>query len=204
MRRLSIATLALLALTPAAWAEKLTVAVSTPEIQINSNFTGTNVTVFGVIERDAGTVARAAPYQVAALVLGPPETVVARRKDRVLGVWLNGASETLVSAPTFYSLATTPGLELPPIESGMSTNRTCSPACRPMSYASLRTRLASAMPETVSPARAFVADDGSTSRVPISSRAVENTTVPSASQAVAESTCCRTTGSPVSCSDNES
>ena len=100
-----------LALTPAAWAEKLTVAVSTPEIQINSNFSGTTVTVFGVIERDAGTVARAAPYQVAALVLGPPETVVARRKDRVLGVWLNGASETLVSAPTFYALATTPGLE---------------------------------------------------------------------------------------------
>lgn len=111
MRRLWIAGLALLALIPAAWAEKLTVAVSTPEIQINSNFTGTNVTVFGVIERDAGTVARAAPYQVAALVLGPHETVVARRKDRVLGVWLNGASETLVSAPTFYALATTPGLE---------------------------------------------------------------------------------------------
>lgn len=111
MRRLAIAALSLLAFLPAAWAEKLTVAVSTPEIQINSNFTGTNVTVFGVIERDAGTVARAAPYQVAALVLGPPESVVARRKDRILGIWLNGASETLVSAPTFYSLATTPGLD---------------------------------------------------------------------------------------------
>ena len=51
MRRLWIAGLALFALIPAAWAEKLTVAVSTPEIQINSNFTGTNVTVFGVIDR---------------------------------------------------------------------------------------------------------------------------------------------------------
>jgi uncharacterized protein (TIGR02186 family) len=105
-----LALLLLLAGT-SAHAEKLTVALSTPEIQINSNFTGTNVTIFGVIERDAGTVARVAPYEVAALILGPPETVVARRKDRFLGIWINGASETIVAAPTFYSLATSPGID---------------------------------------------------------------------------------------------
>jgi uncharacterized protein (TIGR02186 family) len=109
--RLLLALLAALAMAGPAWAEKLTVALSTPSIQINSNFTGTNVTIFGVIERDSGTIARAAPYEVAALILGPPETVVARRKDRFLGVWVNGASETLVSAPTFYSLATSAGID---------------------------------------------------------------------------------------------
>ena len=112
--RALLALLALLVGSSAAHAEKLTVALSTPEIQINSNFTGTNVTIFGVIERDAGTVARVAPYEVAALILGPPETVVARRKDRFLGIWINGASETIVAAPTFYSLATSPGIDVAP------------------------------------------------------------------------------------------
>jgi uncharacterized protein (TIGR02186 family) len=109
------ALLGLLALLAgsSAHAEKLTVALSTPEIAINSNFTGTNVTIFGVIERDAGTVARVAPYEVATLILGPPETVVARRKDRFLGIWINGASETIVAAPTFYALATSTGLGAP-------------------------------------------------------------------------------------------
>jgi uncharacterized protein (TIGR02186 family) len=108
-----LALLAALAVPATARAEKLTVALSTPGIQINSNFTGTNVTIFGVIERDAGTVARAAPYEVATIILGPPETVVARRKDRFLGIWVNGASETIVAAPTFYSLATSAGLAAP-------------------------------------------------------------------------------------------
>lgn len=110
-RALLAALAALLALAGTARAEKLTVALSTPDIQINSNFTGTNVTIFGVIERDAGTVARNAPYEVATLILGPAETVVARRKDRFLGIWVNGASETFVAAPTFYSLATSAGID---------------------------------------------------------------------------------------------
>jgi uncharacterized protein (TIGR02186 family) len=92
MKGKALLALLLLLAGTSAHAEKLTVALSTPEIQINSNFTGTNVTIFGVIERDAGTVARVAPYEVAALILGPPETVVARRKDRFLGIWINGAS----------------------------------------------------------------------------------------------------------------
>ncbi len=110
MKRAALCVAALLALAGSAEAEKLTVALSTPSIHINSNFTGTDITIFGVIERDSGTVARAAPYEVATLVLGPPETVVARRKDRFLGIWANGASETVIAPPSFYSLATSPGL----------------------------------------------------------------------------------------------
>lgn len=100
----------MLAMAGPARAEKLTIALSTPSIEINSNFTGTDITIFGVIERDAGTIARPGPYDVATLVLGPPETVIARRKDRILGVWANGASETIIAPPGFYSLATSPGL----------------------------------------------------------------------------------------------
>ena len=75
-------------------AEKLTVALSTPEVTINSNFTGTTVTVFGVIDRDAKSVSGVGGYDIAVLLLGPRETVVARRKERILGIWANAASET--------------------------------------------------------------------------------------------------------------
>ena len=88
-----------------AHAERLTVALSTEEIRIDSNFTGASVTVFGVIERDAVTVSRASSYEVAVVLRGQPETVVARRKDPILGIWINRASETFAAAPAFYALA---------------------------------------------------------------------------------------------------
>ena len=101
-----------------AQAEKLTVALSTPEVTINSNFTGTAVTVFGVIDRDARSVSGVGGYDIAVLLLGPRETVVARRKDRILGIWANAAAETFEAAPSFYSLSTsvnTEDLATPPV-----------------------------------------------------------------------------------------
>lgn len=93
---------AALAWTAPASAESLTMALSTGEVRINSNFTGAPVTVFGVIERDSQTVSRVGHYRVATLVEGPPESVVVRRKDRVAGVWANTDSETILAAPSFY------------------------------------------------------------------------------------------------------
>ena len=111
MKRLLAFLLALGGLAADAQAERLTIALSTPEIRINSNFSGTTITIFGVIERDAATVSRTGGYEVAIVVRGPPETVVARRKERFLGVWANGASETFANVPSFYTLVTTRNLE---------------------------------------------------------------------------------------------
>jgi uncharacterized protein (TIGR02186 family) len=97
----------LVAATGVARAERLTIALSMSEIKIDSNFAGAPVTVFGVIERDAQTVPRAGDYEVAVLVLGPPESVVARRKDRVFGIWANQASEVFLAAPSFYAVGAT-------------------------------------------------------------------------------------------------
>jgi uncharacterized protein (TIGR02186 family) len=38
---------------------------------------------------------------------GPARDVVVRRKDRVLGMWINMASETFTNVPASYSVATT-------------------------------------------------------------------------------------------------
>jgi uncharacterized protein (TIGR02186 family) len=112
MRRpLLLALLAIVVLGRQASAEQLTIALSTSGIKIDSNFTGASVTVFGVIERDAATVARTAGYQIAVVLKGPGENVVARRKDRILGIWANSESATIVAAPSFYALSTSTGLD---------------------------------------------------------------------------------------------
>jgi uncharacterized protein (TIGR02186 family) len=97
-----LALAATLAWAAPAAAEHLTVALSTGEVKISSNFTGAPVTLFGVIERDAQSASRSGGYRVATLVQGPPESVIVRRKDRILGVWANSASETILAPPSFY------------------------------------------------------------------------------------------------------
>ena len=104
LRALPLA-MAAVALATGARAERLTVALSTPDVQINSNFTGVAVTVFGVIERDAATVSRPGGYDVAVALIGPPETVIERRKERIAGIWANRASRTIVGVPSLYSLS---------------------------------------------------------------------------------------------------
>jgi uncharacterized protein (TIGR02186 family) len=101
-----LAALGLALAAPAvAHAERLTVAVSTPQVQITSNFSGVAVTTFGVIE-GAEDASLQGGYQVAVVVVGPPHSVVERRKDRILGIWANSGAATIIGAPSFYALDT--------------------------------------------------------------------------------------------------
>ena len=106
--RYTLAGLALasvLTLCGGARAETLTTAVSSPTISITSNFTGTDIVVFGNIERDAETVSRGARgYDVVVIVAGPGEAVVTRRKERVFGIWINRESRTFVGVPSYYAV----------------------------------------------------------------------------------------------------
>lgn len=110
MRRLA-ALFCWLILSAAAHAEQLTIALSTGEINVDSTFSGETVTLFGVIGRDAATVSRNTDYEIAVVLRGPPQTVVERRKDRIVFVWVNSASETFVDAPSFYALDTSGALD---------------------------------------------------------------------------------------------
>jgi len=110
LRRAALALALGLAALPAR-AETLIAEVSTHRVAISSNFSGTDLTVYGSVERDAGTVSRASGYDIAVMLAGPRRTVVTRRKDRVLGVWVNRDWRTY-DAPSFYALATTRPLDL--------------------------------------------------------------------------------------------
>lgn len=102
MRRAAALWLMLVSLP--AQAEQLIVALSSEEVKITSNFTGTSIAVFGAIEPDAATVSRPSFYDVVVTVKGPAESVVTRRKDHIAGIWLNNGSRTLRDMPSFYAV----------------------------------------------------------------------------------------------------
>jgi len=90
----------LLALQPAG-AESLVSSLSDESIEITSNFTGSRIVVFGVV-RDEQEAAGQSGYEIAVVVRGPETEVVARRKDRIFGLWVNAASREFFGVPSYY------------------------------------------------------------------------------------------------------
>ena len=96
------ATLALAA-APAAAAERLVSSLSSHVIRITPNFVGTQLVLFGVVERNGESPPRRGGYDIVATVKGPPETLVVRRKERVVGIWVNADSRTFVQVPSYLA-----------------------------------------------------------------------------------------------------
>jgi uncharacterized protein (TIGR02186 family) len=88
----------------AARAETMITSLSTHRLQISSNFVGSEIVLFGAIERDAQTISRTGTYDIAVVVRGPRGTVVTREKTRVLGIWMNTRSRQFIDVPTAYSV----------------------------------------------------------------------------------------------------
>ena len=92
---------------PAARAETLVAALSTPLVSVTSNFAGTDVTVFGSIAPDHGKAAPAKGYEIAVVIDGPHRGVLVRRKERIAGVWVNRAGRLYPTVPMFRAVAST-------------------------------------------------------------------------------------------------
>lgn len=88
-------------------AESILIDLSTSTVEIHSGFTGTFVTVFGVIERDQRTVSRVGGYEIVLTVAGPPQAVLVQRKERIAGIWVNRASHTFTEVPSFFAIYST-------------------------------------------------------------------------------------------------
>lgn len=85
-------------------AERLVSSLSTHQVLISSNFTGTELVLFGAIERDSETVPRRGGYDIIVSVIGPREVMVARKKERVFGIWTNAQSYTFERAPSYLAV----------------------------------------------------------------------------------------------------
>jgi uncharacterized protein (TIGR02186 family) len=84
--------------------EKVQSDISTREIAIQSNFTGIEILIFGSIDFSDTRTPGDGQYDVIAVVRGPSEPIVVRKKERVAGIWVNGPSKTYGTVPSFYAV----------------------------------------------------------------------------------------------------
>jgi len=87
-------------------AERIIASISRHRVQVTSSFTGTQIVLFGSIERDPAPAPQRSNYDIVVTVSGPRQTIVTRRKGRVVGIWANVDSRTFVNVPTYLSVLT--------------------------------------------------------------------------------------------------
>lgn len=88
----------------AAWADSVVADLSQARLSITANFDGSEILIFGAIDADESDPR---PVEVIVAVSGPPAPVTVRKKDRVVGIWVNTESVNLQLAPALYQVATT-------------------------------------------------------------------------------------------------
>ncbi len=92
----------------AARAQDLSSGLSTDVIQITSNFTGTEIVLFGALEDTSHAIQdRNATSDVIVVIRGPDTDITVRRKDRIAGLWINRKQVALEGLPGYYFLAST-------------------------------------------------------------------------------------------------
>ncbi|MDQ0456912.1 TIGR02186 family protein [Rhizobium paknamense] len=114
-----LACLAILAFAPQALAqvpyltaengvkETLEIGTSTNEIAITPDFRGADLTVFGAVGNVDQLLLAIGQYDVVVTLEGPRETATVRRKERLMGIWVNRQSLNFERVPTSYSVAAT-------------------------------------------------------------------------------------------------
>jgi len=113
MRRTACIAAVLAALagaTPAA-AERLISSLSSHRVLITPSFTGTELVLFGTVEHDSASVPRRGAYEIVATVTGPRENLVVRRKERVIGIWVNADARSFVQVPSYLATLSTKPVE---------------------------------------------------------------------------------------------
>lgn len=105
MRRVVLFCLLTICAPFATFAEEVVLGLSMSEVQITTNFDGSEILVFGAVKREAPVPEE--PLGVIVAVAGPSLPVVVRRKERRFGIWVNTQSVEVDAAPSFYAVATT-------------------------------------------------------------------------------------------------
>jgi len=114
-------TAALALLSVPCRADGLVTALSQNVVRISTDFTGSQIILFGAIERYSLPVLgqatqpnrppKPARADIAVVVTGPPQDAIIRRKGRVGAIWMNVASANFKNIPSYYLAAATAALE---------------------------------------------------------------------------------------------
>lgn len=116
-----------------ATAEDLVSGLSQDQIEITSNYTGTELVVFGAIEPRTGDAATS-ERDVVVVVRGPDVDMTVRQKVRVAGLWLNRHRVMLHAMPGYYYVASTRPLEKIADKSVLGRYQIGLPYLEPVSY----------------------------------------------------------------------
>ncbi len=104
--------LGMLVATGAARGEGLVTSLSTHQVLITSNFTGSQVALFGAVQRDEQTIARATGYDVAIVVRGPEHsTLTVHEKQRLGPIWINRDRLKFSGVPSYMAILSSRPLE---------------------------------------------------------------------------------------------
>jgi len=85
-------------------AERLVVSLSNHRVAVTSSFVGEDLVLFGTIEPDVGKSTLRSAYDLVITVNGPLQTLRTRRKERVLGIWMNVDSREFVRVPSYLAV----------------------------------------------------------------------------------------------------
>jgi uncharacterized protein (TIGR02186 family) len=85
-------------------AERLIASVSNHRVTITPEYSGDQLVLFGSIERDADTPPNPAGYDLVVTVTGPRMTMVTRRKEKRLGIWVNANSREFINVPAYLAV----------------------------------------------------------------------------------------------------
>jgi uncharacterized protein (TIGR02186 family) len=85
--------------------------LSQERIDINTTFRGADLLVFGAIQYPAGRVPESAP-DIAIVLRGPAEPITVRRKEKLVGIWVNTDAVRFETVPGFYAVASTRPIDM--------------------------------------------------------------------------------------------
>jgi len=101
----ALAAFIALAAADTARAEGLVISLSNHQVMITSNYTGSQITLFGAVQRDEQTIARTTGYDAAVIVRGPRvDAVTVRRKERLGPIWINRTQQTFADIPRYLAI----------------------------------------------------------------------------------------------------
>jgi uncharacterized protein (TIGR02186 family) len=105
---IALATAPVYAAEPVAQAakprEEVVSDISTREISIQSNFTGIEILIFGSVDFSQTPASDQGIYDVVVVLRAPDQAIVARRKERMAGIWVNGPGKIYPMVPGFYAV----------------------------------------------------------------------------------------------------
>lgn len=101
---LIVAILGLVAAISPARAEKLVLSLSTHRVAVTSSFVGAEIVLFGTVEPDPPRAVMRSAYDIVVTVTGPRATLRTRRKERVVGVWVNVDSREFIRVPSYLGV----------------------------------------------------------------------------------------------------